>query len=150
MSEFRACYPKNYKSCMHGGLYFNLDFFFLIIPKNPPRPSTAEVAKMVGSGTIDKLVNIDRLQYTCTCLHSLGRNYKIYRWNWGGNRGKLREAASWPDLHLLWYWLVVQSDYVPTNRNCLYSGDPSYFSLEIQISHMSCNFYRSRFTSETI
>ena len=28
----------------------------------------------------DKLVNIDRLQYTCTRRHSLGRNCTIYKW----------------------------------------------------------------------
>ena len=37
---------------------------------------------------IDKLVNIDRLQYTCTRLHSLGGNCNVCRWNSGAKRGK--------------------------------------------------------------
>ena len=32
--------------------------------------------------------DLKRLQYTCTCLRSPGRNCKIYRRNWGAKRGK--------------------------------------------------------------
>ena len=35
---------------------------------------------MEEPGTIDKVVNRDRLQYTCTNLCSLDRNCNIYRW----------------------------------------------------------------------
>ena len=39
-------------------------------------------------GSIDKLVNIDKLQYTCTRLRSKEINCKIYRWNLGAKKGK--------------------------------------------------------------
>ena len=42
---------------------------------------------------IDKQVNLDRLQYTCTRLNSLEVNFNINRWNHGVHKGESYQTA---------------------------------------------------------
>ena len=73
---------------------FNImSIFKEINPEPDPPPLLLGRTKMVE--TIDKLVDIDKLQYTCTHLPCLEKNCKIYRWNWGAKRGQ--------NVQLHWY-----------------------------------------------
>ena len=90
----------------HGHVYLVRLYHYLVLLFDRPPGAEGSRAPLYSrqvhvhlNRTIDKLVNLDRLQYTCSRLRSLGRNCKIYLGN--GTIDKL--------------------SLVPTNRNRLYS-----------------------------